>query len=322
MEKYVFGVDVGGTACKLGLFDREGNLLEKWEIKTEKSDHGRNVLKNVAAAVTGKMLERGISKEEVYGIGMGIPGTKDKTGRFNCPNLYWTDVAVESEMSAITGGMNVKAMNDANAAALGEMWKGSASGYQDVVMVTLGTGIGGGIIIGGKILEGANGAAGEIGGIVVNPQETESFIAGPKGCLEQYASATGLVNMTHKTLAADHEPSVLDNVEQITAKSVFDACKSGDKVAADIVEKFCAILGKGLARVSYVVDPEIYVIGGGVSKAGQALLEAVQKAFLTEVPDICKRTKFTLASLGNDAGMYGAVHAILVESSKYPISGA
>lgn len=311
MKQYVFGVDIGGTTCKLGLFDNAGNMLDKWEIKTEKDDQGRHILKNVAKALRQKLHERNISEDEVLGIGMGVPGTKDKRGCFECPNLDWKHVAAEKEMSEIMCGIKVKALNDANAAALGEMWKGSGSGYQDMVMVTLGTGVGGGIIVGGKVLEGAHGAAGEIGGIVVNPEETESFIAGPKGCLEQYASATGLVNMTYKRLAQPHDLSVLDIMEQITAKDVFEACKSEDKLAAEIINTFCEILGKGLARVSYVVDPEVYVIGGGVSKAGESLLEAVQAAFLEEVPDTCRDTEFVLASLGNDAGMYGAVFAIV-----------
>lgn len=313
MKKYVFGVDIGGTTCKLGLFDSTGNILDKWEISTEKSDQGRRVLKNVAASLRAKLREKNISEDEVLGLGMGLPGTKDRAGFFECPNLNWKQVAAEQEMREIMGGMKVKVLNDANAAALGEMWKGSAKGYQDVVMVTLGTGVGGGIIVGGKMLEGAHGAAGEIGCIVVNPEETESFSAGPKGCLEQYASATGLVNMTYKRLAQPHDLSALDGMEQITAKAVFDACKSGDKLATEIISTFCEILGKGLARVSYVVDPEIYVIGGGVSKAGELLLKAVQAAFLEEVPDTCRDTKFVLASLGNDAGMYGAVYAICTD---------
>lgn len=313
MTKYVFGVDIGGTACKLGLFDNTGNMLEKWEIKTEKSDLGKNVLNNVATSLRTKLGERNISEDEVLGLGLGLPGTKDRAGLFDCPNLGWTHVPAEKELSEIMCGMKVKALNDANAAALGEMWKGSGKGYQDVVMVTLGTGVGGGIIWGGKILEGAHGGAGEIGGIVVNPKETEGFIAGPKGCLEQYASATGLVNMTKKILAREHAPSVLDNTKMLTAKSIFDASKSGDKLASQIVGDFCTILGKGLARVSYVVDPEIFIIGGGVSRAGDMLLDSVRKAFQEDVSDICRETKFVLASLGNDAGMYGAAYEILRE---------
>lgn len=311
MNKYVFGVDIGGTACKLGLFDDSGIMLEKWEIKTNKGNHGKNVLKRVAESLQQKLDERNINEDEVLGLGLGLPGTKDSEGFFECPNLGWTHVPAEKEMSEIMCGMKVKALNDANAAALGEMWKGSGRGYRNVVMVTLGTGVGGGIIIGGRILEGAHGGAGEIGGIVVNSQETESFVAGPKGCLEQYASATGLVNMTQKKLASAHVPSFLDSVKILTAKSVFDACKRGDRLASDIVGDFCSILGKGLARVSYVVDPEIFIIGGGVSRAGNMILDDVRGAFLEDVTDICKGTKFELASLGNDAGMYGAVYEIL-----------
>lgn len=313
MKKYVFGVDVGGTTCKLGLFDIGGNLLDKWEIPTDIRQNGKHVLDNIQIALQAKMCEKNIVAEEVLGLGIGLPGTMDKAHCFYCPNLGWEHVNAEEEMREKMAGMKVKAINDANAAALGEMWKGSAKGYQNAVMVTLGTGVGGGIIVNGDVIEGAHGGGGEIGCIVVNPQETESFIAGPKGCLEQYASATGLVNMANKILDESQEHSILDRAESISAKIIFDACKSGDVIAGNIVRTYCEILGKGLARVSCVVDPEIYVIGGGVSKAGIMLLELLQKAFLEDVPDACSETKFALASLGNDAGIYGAAYRIIKE---------
>lgn len=308
--RHLLGADIGGTTCKLGLFDVSGKMLDKWEIPTDRSEEGKKVLPDVAASFRNRLKAWHISEEDVIGLGMGLPGTQDKDGFFACPNLNWNHVAAQKEMQKIMGSIKVKALNDANAAAYGEMWKGSAKGYENLVMVTLGTGVGGGIIIDGKLLCGVHGAAGEIGGIVVNPQETESFVGGPKGCLEQYASATGLVNMTQKRLAESHEPSILDE-QEITAKAVFDACKDGDKLAEEIIDSYCDILGKGLARVSYIIDTDMYVIGGGVSKAGDLLIQKVQKAFLEDVQDISKETKFTLATLGNDAGMYGAVYAVL-----------
>lgn len=311
MGKYIFGVDIGGTSSKIGIFDSEGNLLEKWEISTETNNQGRNVLKNAATSLKEKMQKRDITENEVIGIGIGLPGTKDKEGGFDCPNLNWRHVMAESEMCDLMGGIRVEALNDANAAALGEMWKGSAKGYRDVVMVTIGTGVGGGIILGGQLLNGVHGGAGEIGCIVVNSQEAEAIGSGSKGCLEQYASATGLVNMTRRRLERDHDPSVLDNMEMMTAKHIFDAGKSGDKLALEMISVFSRILGKGLAVVSCTIDPEIYVIGGGVSKAGEMLVTAIRKAFLEDVPDHCRMTKFVSASLGNDAGMYGAVYAVM-----------
>lgn len=312
MKQYGFGVDVGGTTCKIGLFETSGALLEKWEIPTDTSDNGKNILDHVAAALKGKMTERGIGADQIQGIGIGIPGPVNGKGEVAvCVNLGWGRVAVAEELSAKMDGILVKAGNDANVAALGEMWQGGAKGYQDVVMVTLGTGVGGGIIVGGQVVAGAHGASGEIGHMTMNPHEKESCGCGRKGCLEQYASATGLVRLAKEALAQEHEPSALDAVDEVTAKDVFDTYKEGDALAAKVVERFAAVLGRGLSKISCVADPEIYVIGGGVSKAGQPLLDAVQKAFQTEAFSSCKDTKFALATLGNDAGMYGCVQLIL-----------
>lgn len=312
MKQYGFGVDVGGTTCKIGLFETSGTLLEKWEIPTDTSDNGKNILDHVAAALKGKMAERGIGADQIQGIGIGIPGPVNGKGEVAvCVNLGWGRVAVAEELSAKMDGILVKAGNDANVAALGEMWQGGAKGYQDVVMVTLGTGVGGGIIVGGQVVAGAHGASGEIGHMTMNPHEKESCGCGRKGCLEQYASATGLVRLAKEALAQEHEPSALDAVDEVTAKDVFDTYKEGDALAAKVVERFAAVLGRGLSKISCVADPEIYVIGGGVSKAGQPLLDAVQKAFQAEAFSSCKDTKFALATLGNDAGMYGCVQLIL-----------
>lgn len=312
MKKYGFGVDVGGTTCKIGLFETTGALLDKWEIKTDISDNGSHILADVAAALKGKMAEQNIAPEEVQGIGIGVPGSVRSNGIVNvCVNLGWKNVAVESELSAMMDNITVKAGNDANVAALGEMWQGGAKGYQDVVMVTLGTGVGGGIIVGGKIVAGAHGAGGEIGHITMNPKETEACGCGRKGCLEQYSSATGVVRLAQQVLAAEHEKSVLDSLAEVTAKDVFDAYKADDQTAKVIVDQFAAVLGKALGKVACVVDPEVFVIGGGVSKAGQPLIDAVQKAYQKEAFSVCGEAKFALATLGNDAGIYGCVQLVL-----------
>ena len=310
MKQYLFGVDIGGTACKLGLFDREGSLLEKWEIPTDKSEQGTRVLKNVAEALLQKLDERSIDRASVLGVGMGVPGAVNKKGYFVCPNLNWESVNAKEVMQGYLPDWKVCAINDANAAAFGEMWKGSGRGYRDLVMVTLGTGVGGGIISDGKIVGGAHGGGGEIGGVVVNPYETETCKSGPNGCLEYYASATGLVMLAERRLAAGAEKTVLRNVE-LSAKAVFDACKAEDPLAVQIVEEFCMYLAKGLSIVTHVVDPEVYVIGGGVSKAGELLRSKVQ-AYYREIIEPCfQGTEFVLATLGNDAGMYGAVYTVL-----------
>lgn len=310
MNKYCFGVDLGGTTVKIGLFDPEGTVLEKWEIPTRKDDNGNNILPDIAAAVLGKMEERNIKKESVIGVGIGVPGPVNDEGViFKAVNLGWGVMNI----SEVLGGLlqlPVKAGNDANVAALGEMWCGGGKGYDSMVLVTLGTGVGGGIIVNGRILTGATGAGGEIGHIHMNDEETDICGCGNYGCLEQYASATGIVRLATRKLAASTEESVLRHAE-ITAKAVFDAVKAGDKVACEIAEQFGEYLGKGLASIACVVNPEAFVIGGGVSKAGDILLDYITKNYAKYVFHGCKDAAFKLATLGNDAGIYGAAKLVL-----------
>lgn len=312
MKKYGFGVDIGGTTCKIGLFETTGTLLDKWEIKTNTANGGASILDDVAAAVEGKLAERGIDREDVAGIGVGVPGPVTEEGMvLKCVNLGWGVFNVAEALSEKTGFV-VKAGNDANVAALGEMWQGGGKGYQNVVMVTLGTGVGGGIIIGGKMVAGSNGAGGEIGHIMMEEHETDTCGCGKKGCLEQYASATGIVRMTKKLLAEDARDSSLRTLEEVTAKDIFDAAKAGDVLALDAVEGLGKMLGTALANIACVVNPEIFVIGGGVSKAGSILVDTVEKYFMERTFHACRNAKFALASLGNDAGMYGCVQMLLV----------
>ncbi len=311
MAKYVFGVDIGGTTVKIGLFSVDGELLDKYEITTRTDEGGKYILSDIAESIKDKMAEKLVNKEDVAGIGMGVPGPVKEDGTvLRCVNLGWGIFNVAKEMEQITG-LPVKAGNDANMAALGEMWQGGGKGYKDIVMVTLGTGVGGGIILGGKMLSGVNGAGGEIGHIQVNTDETEVCGCGRKGCLEQYTSATGIVRSANVALTNTDRPSILRNVQYVSAKEVFDAAKKGDELASSLVENHGKCLGKALAMVSCVVDPEIYVIGGGVSKAGDILIDTTEKYFQESAFHACKKTKFALATLGNDAGMYGGACAIL-----------
>lgn len=312
MKKYGFGVDIGGTTCKIGLFEASGQVVDKWEIPTDTQEAGKNILPGIAASLQQKMKEKSISSEEIEGIGIGLPGPVDGNGTVPvCVNLGWKNVNVPQEMQSLMGGIPVKAGNDANVAALGEMWQGGGKGCQNLVMVTLGTGVGGGIIIHGQIVAGANGAGGEIGHITVNPHESISCNCGRKGCLEQYASATGITRLAKERLAQEHGKSLLDQAEEISAKAVFDAYKQQDQIAGEIVAKFARILGNALSNIACVADPEVFVIGGGVSKAGMPLLEAVEKHYKKAAFSSCVDTKFALASLGNDAGIYGGVKMVL-----------
>lgn len=311
MGKYGFGVDIGGTTCKIGLFEMNGTLLDKWEIKTNTANGGASILDDVAASVEKKLAERGISREDVAGIGVGVPGPVTGDGTvLKCVNLGWGEFNVADALSAKTGFV-VKAGNDANVAALGEMWQGGGKGYQDVVMVTLGTGVGGGIILGGKMVAGSNGAGGEIGHIMMDENETDTCGCGKKGCLEQYASATGIVRMTNKLLAGDARESSLRGLPKVTAKDIFDAAKAGDSLALEAVDGLGRMLGTALANIACVVNPEVFVIGGGVSKAGEILTDTVEKYFMERTFHACRNAKFALATLGNDAGMYGCVHMLL-----------
>lgn len=308
--KYCFGVDIGGTTVKIGLFTTEGELLEKWEIKTRTENHGEAILPDVAESLQNKMQEKNIRKSEVDGIGIGIPAPVMEDGVVQkTANLGWGHKEVTREMKELTG-IPVAAGNDANMAALGEMWLGAGKGQKNMIMVTLGTGVGGGIIVNGKPLAGSHGAGGEIGHFCVNEEETETCGCGNTGCLEQYASATGISRLARRRLERDDSPSSLRGSE-ISAKAVFDALKEGDAVAKEIVEEFGSYLGHALAAIAVITDPSVIVIGGGVSKAGEILLEYVEKYFHEKVFFANQDTRFVLAQLGNDAGICGAAKLIL-----------
>ena len=251
---YCFGIDIGGTTVKCGLFTTEGVLLEKWEIKTRTEENGKAILPDVAETILKKMEEKGIEKTEVTGVGVGVPGPVVKEREVQVAvNLHWGYTMLADDLEKLLDQIPVKVGNDANVAALGEMWKGGGEGTKNLIMATLGTGVGGGIIIDGRILTGTNGAGGEIGHIHIEDAETETCGCKNKGCLEQYASATGVTRLANRRLAKDDAPSVLRGGE-ISAKTVFDAVKAGDKVAIEIAEQFGEYLGKGLAAVASVVD--------------------------------------------------------------------
>lgn len=310
MAKYCFGVDIGGTTVKLGLFNIDGALVDKWEIVTRKEEGGRNILPDVAAAILGKMQEKGIAKEDVEGVGIGTPGPVDTNGVVSVAvNLGWGRVDLKAEMEALLG-VKVQGANDANVAALGEMWQGGGKGCKNLVLVTLGTGVGGGIIVDGKIVAGATGSGGEIGHVHAIDNETEKCNCGNKGCLEQYVSATGIVRMAKAKLAETDRDSVLRKGE-VSAKSVFDGEKAGDALCVEIAEEFGEILGKTLSVIAGVTNPEVIVIGGGVSKAGTTLLNYIKKPYREYAFSGCADAEFTLATLGNDAGIYGAAKLVL-----------
>lgn len=311
MDKVCFGFDIGGTAVKAGLFNTEGKLLDKWEFATQRTENGRDILRVVAQFTKDKIKELKLPEEAVIGVGVGIPGPVTEDGQvLMLANLGLANFNIEKEMSEMTG-LNVKAGNDANVAAMGEHWMGGGKGYQSMVLITLGTGVGGGVILNGHILSGSKGSAGEIGHILVNEKETEHCGCKKKGCLEQYASASGIVRLAKKALKESEEASTLRGREEISAKMIFDFAKGGDKLAQDVVEDACRYLGLALSHVAHAVDPEVFVIGGGVSKAGEILTETIKKYYNDYVIDSLKNKEFKLATLGNDAGIYGAAKLII-----------
>ncbi len=309
--KYCFGVDIGGTTVKIALFTDMGELLDKWEIETHTENEGVTILSDVAESLKAKITERDLDVADCIGAGIGVPAPVSDEGIVDgSANLGWKYKEAKKEAEELLQGIPVTVGNDANVAALGELWKGGGMGYKNLVMVTLGTGVGGGLIYNGKIINGSNGAGGEIGHTCVNYEETDVCGCGNYGCLEQYSSATGIVRVGKQILARDERISVLRS-EELTAKSIFDAVKAGDEVACEIAKVVCEYLGYSLANIAAIMDPQVIVIGGGVSKAGQVIIDYVERSFKERMFFANDKVKFALATLGNDAGVYGAAKMVL-----------
>ena len=313
MKPYAFGVDIGGTTVKLGLFSTEGIMLEKWEIPTRTENHGDLILPDVAESIRAKMAEKAILSDQVEGIGMGVPGPvgSDFTV-YKCINLGWGVFNLKEKMNELLPEIpNVAAGNDANVATLGELWMGGGKGYHSAVMFTLGTGVGGGVVVDGKIVAGANGGAGEVGHLTVEPNETVRCNCGKYGCLEQYASANGIVRMGKVMLEQCDTPSKLRELEKFTAKDICDLAREGEPMAASIVERCGEYLGRAMSYVSCTTDPDVYIVGGGMSRAGTIITNTALKYYRKYAFHVSTGTSIVIAELGNDAGMYGCVKMIL-----------
>ena len=316
MKEYAFGIDLGGTTAKVGLFTTSGALLEKWEVPTDTSNSGEHILENLADAIRGKMAEKEILAEQVEGVGIGVPGPVQNSSvvPIVCANLGgWGERNVAAQLSGLLDGLKVLVGNDANVAALGEIWMGTAQGCRSAVMVTLGTGVGGGVIVNGKVIDGTNGAGGEIGHITVNPRETAVCGCGKRGCLEQYSSATGVVRCMKKLLDENPDVDCVLRGKDFAAKDVFDAARAGDALAAREVEEMSETLGMALANIASTTDPEMFLVGGGVARAGDVLFDPLVKHYKEFAFRSCRETPIKAASLGNDAGIYGAVRLIVGE---------
>lgn len=308
---YGFGVDVGGTTIKLGYFDTDGNMLDKWVIPTNTADNGRSVLPDISSSLESYIAGKKLERSSIIGIGLGIPGPVTDDGVVHtCVNLGWGMFNVEDELKRLTG-FRVKASNDANAAALGEMWRGGAEGHNSLFMVTLGTGIGCGIILNGRLLTGVHGAAGEFGHMPVHRIERRICGCGKSNCLESYASGIGFAN-TGKLRTAGYEgETMLRGFDPISAKDIFDCAAAGDSLSLELVDELGMLLGEALSVATGICDPGLIVLGGGVSHAGQPLIDVIKKHFLKTAFHACRDTQFVLATLGGDAGKYGAMKLLL-----------
>ena len=267
---YKIGIDIGGMSIKAGLVDN-GEIIDRLAKETDIQGGLDKLVEDITYLVNQLVSKNNISIGEIETIGIGFPGVVTNEGAVTCVNLGLKNALIVPKLKENFKNTTVKVGNDANVAALGEMWQGGGKGQKNMVMITLGTGVGSGFIVNGKLIVGEHGAGGEGGHVTVDYEETDCCGCGNKGCLEQYASATGIVRLAKKKLAVTEKTTVL-NAETVTAKDVWDAVKAGDEVAIEVAEQFGKYLGSGLAIMAAVADPAIFVIGGGVSKAGDILL--------------------------------------------------
>lgn len=313
MSKKLLGIDLGGTTIKFGILTLEGEVQEKWAIETNTLENGRHIVSDIVESLKHRLSLYGLTKDDFLGIGMGSPGAVDRTSKTvtGAFNLNWADTQEVGSVIEKEVGIPFFIGNDANVAALGERWVGAGANNPDVVFVTLGTGVGGGVIADGNLIHGVAGAGGEIGHMIVDPENGFMCTCGNKGCLETVASATGVVRVARQ-LAEQYEGSsaikaAIDNGDTVTSKDIFIAAEDGDKFANSVVERVSRYLGLAAANISNILNPDSVVIGGGVSAAGEFLRSRVEKYFVTfAFPQVKKSTKIKIAELGNDAGIIGA----------------
>ncbi|MDY0317541.1 MAG: ROK family glucokinase [Candidatus Izemoplasmatales bacterium] len=307
MKKYNLGIDIGGTSIKIGLFDLEGNLLQTDSIRTNKTSKGSFILPELADYIKHKF-----TIEDIRGIGIGVPGPVAKNMIYSCVNLGWGEKDIVKEFKELLAidDIIVRVANDANLAAAGEIYKGVASGYINAFMVTLGTGIGGGVIIDGRVVDGINGVAGEIGHTHIDDLFNLDCNCGKSGCLETVASATGIVRLAKEYLRKSNKPSKLRRYPEFSAKKVIDFAKAGDDLATEIIDKSMEYLARVLAKVTYIINPDIFIIGGGISNAGNFIIEKIKKYYYPLVVPFISHTNFEIATLGNEAGMFGACYLV------------
>ncbi|CYT76730.1 ROK family glucokinase [Streptococcus suis] len=318
MSKKIIGIDLGGTSVKLAILTTEGEIQEKWSIKTNILDDGSHIVPDIIDSIKHRFETHGLTKDDFLGVGMGSPGVVDSEAGtvIGAYNLNWKTLQLVKEQFESALGLPFFIDNDANVAALGEQWVGAGNNNPNVVFMTLGTGVGGGVIAAGNLIRGVKGAGGELGHITVDFDEPFACTCGKKGCLETVASATGIVNLSRRyadQYAGDAKlKQMIDDGQDVTAKDVFDLAKEGDDLALIVYRHFSEYLGVACANIAAVLNPAYIVLGGGVSAAGDFLLDGVRKVFAeNSFPQIKESTQIVLATRGNDAGVLGAASLVL-----------
>ncbi|HEM2800062.1 ROK family glucokinase [Streptococcus suis] len=318
MSKKIIGIDLGGTSVKLAVLTTEGEIQEKWSIKTNILDDGSHIVPDIIDSIKHRFETHGLTKDDFLGVGMGSPGVVDSEAGtvIGAYNLNWKTLQLVKEQFESALGLPFFIDNDANVAALGEQWVGAGNNNPNVVFMTLGTGVGGGVIAAGNLIRGVKGAGGELGHITVDFDEPFACTCGKKGCLETVASATGIVNLSRRyadQYAGDAKlKQMIDDGQDVTAKDVFDLAKEGDDLALIVYRHFSEYLGVACANIAAVLNPAYIVLGGGVSAAGEFLLDGVRKVFAeNSFPQIKESTQIVLATRGNDAGVLGAASLVL-----------
>lgn len=318
MSKKIIGIDLGGTSVKLAILTTEGEIQEKWSIKTNILDDGSHIVPDIIDSIQHRFETHGLTKDDFLGVGMGSPGVVDSEAGtvIGAYNLNWKTLQLVKEQFESALGLPFFIDNDANVAALGEQWVGAGNNNPNVVFMTLGTGVGGGVIAAGNLIRGVKGAGGELGHITVDFEAPFACTCGKKGCLETVASATGIVNLSRRyadQYAGDAKlKQMIDDGQDVTAKDVFDLAKEGDDLALIVYRHFSEYLGVACANIAAVLNPAYIVLGGGVSAAGEFLLDGVRKVFAeNSFPQIKESTQIVLATRGNDAGVLGAASLVL-----------
>ncbi|HEM2812515.1 TPA: ROK family glucokinase [Streptococcus suis] len=318
MSKKIIGIDLGGTSVKLAILTTEGEIQEKWSIKTNILDDGSHIVPDIIESIQHRFETHGLTKDDFLGVGMGSPGVVDSEAGtvIGAYNLNWKTLQLVKYQFESALGLPFFIDNDANVAALGEQWVGAGNNNPNVVFMTLGTGVGGGVIAAGNLIRGVKGAGGELGHITVDFDEPFACTCGKKGCLETVASATGIVNLSRRyadQYAGDAKlKQMIDDGQDVTAKDVFDLAKEGDDLALIVYRHFSEYLGVACANIAAVLNPAYIVLGGGVSAAGEFLLDGVRKVFAeNSFPQIKESTQIVLATRGNDAGVLGAASLVL-----------